>query len=71
MDSKTAHISEGAVALEELDACDSLEGVAEYGNLEAATTFLPDRLAQVQLLGKSAKAKAGQGAASVYGRLCS
>ena len=35
MDSKTAHISEGAVALEELDACDSLEGVAEYGNLDA------------------------------------
>lgn len=35
MDSKTTHISEGAVALEELDACDSLEGVAEYGDSDA------------------------------------
>ncbi|WP_418253467.1 MFS transporter [Gordonibacter urolithinfaciens] len=35
MDSKTAHISEGAAALEEPDAYDSLEGIAEFGNPDA------------------------------------
>ena len=76
MDSKTAHISEGAAALEEPDAYDALEGIAEFGNPDALGAG--GNHAPIGSPGAGAapwrawrKTAAGRGAASACGRRCS